>query len=165
MTPHCKSIEGMAQSRNLNVHKMFMGGVDFNDQVIQPYLATRIARHPSTRKSPLISLIWQFIIMLSTVNPLKDLSYSSYQEEIIPALLYQEGPPESIQSDAMRRCHKLNFPDKIPPRKTGQKHKNNVWYAPELEDTPFIIVPSCLSQPGLCIGDCFHRYHPSMQYY
>ena len=68
-------------------YNLFMGGVDFNDQMIEPYLPTRKSRHWYKKVSIyFFSLAFYnsyVIYKKSSENPV---SYLDYQEEVITAL-------------------------------------------------------------------------------
>lgn len=76
-----------------------------------------------------------------------------YQEDIVTTLLYTEGhAPEQIHFNSVIRLHERLFPV-ILPKPQRRCCDNGI-----LCDTRYFC-PQCLSQPGLCIGECFHIYH------
>ena len=102
-----------------------MGGVDFNDQMIEPYLPTRKSRHWYKKVSIFffnLAMYTTYVIYKkSTQNPV---SYLHYQEEVVTALLYPESPPENIRSDCVSRLHECHFPEKSPPpHETGTRRQ------------------------------------------
>lgn len=149
-------------------YNRFMGGVDFNDQKLQPFLATKMSRHWYKKVS---IYLFQLAIYNSYVLYHKSVerpaSFLEFQEDIVRALIYQEGPPpDIIRTDAVSRLYERHFPENIPPTETGRKRQKKCKVCSENGvscDTPFHC-PQCPSQPGLCIGSCFQRYHTLLTY-
>ncbi|XP_040177296.1 piggyBac transposable element-derived protein 4-like [Rana temporaria] len=148
-------------------YNLFMGGVDFNDQMLQPFLATRRSRHWYKKVSIYLfnlAIYNTFVIYrASTVRPL---SFLGYQEEIITALIYPNGPQENLRSDVISRLHERHFPEKLPPRQSGKRcqKKCRMCTRGGVRRDSSYYCPQCPSQPGLCIGECFRRYHTSVHF-
>ena len=148
-------------------YNLFMGGVDFNDQMIEPYLPSRKSRHWYKKVSIyFFSLAFYnsyVIYKKATQNPVP---YLLYQEDVITALLFPEMPPDILRTDCVSRLHERHFPDKIPPRRTGaaRQKKCRVCARGGVRRDTTVYCPDCPSQPGLCLGACFRRYHTIENY-
>ena len=151
----------------IHEYNKFMGGVDFNDQMIEPYLSTR--RSYQWYKKVSIYLfnlaIYNTYVLYRKSTP-RPKSYLYFQEEITTALLYTSNPPATIRSDVVSRLYERHFPDKIPPGPTGRNSPKKCRVCSKdgvRRDTRFHCA-QCPSQPGLCIGGCFRRYHSLLNY-
>ncbi|XP_040210225.1 piggyBac transposable element-derived protein 4-like [Rana temporaria] len=146
----------------------FMGGVDFNDKTLQPFLATKMSSHWYKKVS---IYLFQLAIYNSYVlyrkSTERPASFLTFERDIITALIYQGGPvPDIIQTDVVSRLHGRHFPSDIPPTETGQQGQKKCKVCSENGvscDTP-IHCTQCPSQPGLCIESCFKRYHTLVRY-
>lgn len=103
---------------------MFMGGVDFNDQMLEPYLSTRRTYQWYKKVSIYLfnlAIYNTYVIYRNSTERPKP--FLGYQEEITTALIYLNGPPENIRCDVISGLNERHFPDKIPPRPRGQKRQ------------------------------------------
>ena len=148
-------------------YNKFMGGVDLNDQMLEPYLSTRRSYQWYKKVSIyLFNLAMYNTYVLYRKSTARPKSYLYYQEEVTTALLYPRNPPASIRSDVVSRLYERHFPDRVPPRPTGQKRQKKCWVCSKggvRRDTMYYCA-QCPSQPGLCVVDCFRLYHSSLNY-
>lgn len=148
MTPRWNFTEGAVPFASLPVSLSTIntwGGVDLNDQLLQPYLSTRKSLFWYKKVAIYffhLALLNSFIIyQKSTETPT---TFIKFIEDIVTALIYhQVSQPESIRSDSVSRLHERHFPDHIPPTESGRRQKN-VGCAPkkELGKIPASIVPT-----------------------
>lgn len=161
--------QGLVQKPDcINDYNQFMGGVDFNDQMMQPYRATRRSRFWYKKVSIYLfqlAIYNSFVIYHKSTE--RSGAFLDFQEAIVTELIYHEGSaPENIYSDAVGRLHGRHFPYVITPSETGRRRQKRCRVCSRTgvrRDTRYCC-PQCPSEPGLCIGDCFRRYHTAVQY-
>ena len=148
-------------------YNLFMGGVDFNDQMLEPYLSTRKSRHWYKKVSIyLFNLAIYNTYVIYRKSTRTPLSYLYYQEEIFSSLLYPEDSSDGIRSDCVSRLHERHYIDKLPPHESGRKRQKRCRVCTKAgtrRDTIYYC-PDCPSQPGLCFNQCFRRYHSFLNY-
>lgn len=102
--------------------------------------------------------------MVYTLKILKPLS-DSRSKLSLPLDTRKVFHQKNFCKDAVNRLQESFFSEKVPPKIKVRKCQKKYWVCSrgELDATPFFFIPSS-SQPGLCIGDCFHYCHTSLQY-
>ena len=148
-------------------YNLNMGGVDLNDQLMAPYLVARKARRWYKKVSVYLfqlALLNAFVLYKASGRAG---SFLQFQVEIIRALLYPEGAPAQLSlPDAVSRLHERHFPyafPSTPTQKYPQKRCRVCSKRGFRRDTRFCC-PRCPGQPGLCIGECFERYHTLVEF-
>ncbi|CAI9600260.1 unnamed protein product, partial [Staurois parvus] len=103
-------------------YNLNMGGVDFNDQMMQPYLVSRKAKRWYIKVSVYLfqlAVYNAFVLYKATGH---SGSYLNFQLEINRALLYPEGAaPQTPIPDAVSRLHERHFPDTISGTQTQRR--------------------------------------------
>lgn len=147
-------------------YNLYMGGVDLNDQMLQPYLSTRKSNYWYKKVAFHLFHMAMFnsFVCYQKSPENQPITYLKYIENIVTALIYQQGPaPGSIRSDSVSRLHEQHFPYTIPPAESGRRRQKKCRVCSSRgarRDTSYY----CPSQPGLSIGDCFKNYHTSIRY-
>ena len=150
-------------------YNMYMGGVDLNDQMLQPYLSTRKSKFWYKKVAFYLfhMAMYNSFVCYQKSPQNQPTTYLKYYEDIVDALIYQQGPaPGSIRSDCVSRLHEQHLPYKIPPTESRRRRQKKCRVCSSngvRRDTSYHC-PDCPSQPGLCIGDCFKIYHRSIRY-
>lgn len=152
----------------IHEYNLYMGGVDMNDQMMQPYLATRRSLFWYKKVAVYLMQLAMFnSYIIFSKSTQSSLTYLRFQEDVITALVYPHGQPtQLIRSDAVARLHERHFPDILPPTQTGRKPQKRCRVCTSRgirRDTRYYC-PDCPSQPGLCIGTCYRSYHTSLHY-
>ena len=153
----------------LCVHKynLNMGGLDLNDQLLAPYLVARKARRWYKKAS-----VYLFQLALLSAHVLyrasgRTGSFLKFQEEIVRALLFPDGaPPHLPQPNAVSRLHERHFPYALPstPTQKAPPKRCRVCSKRGFRRDTHCSCPSCPGNPGLCMGECFKRYHSLIEY-
>lgn len=113
-------------------YNLFVGGVDYNDQMMQPHLATR-THHWYKKVSIYLFIFFPFIIpMLSTLNPLKDPNpFSDIRRKLSLPLctrktFHQKPFTYRQHADSMKEIFQIKF----LPEKQAKNLKKKCWVCP-----------------------------------
>ncbi|XP_071972612.1 piggyBac transposable element-derived protein 4-like [Engystomops pustulosus] len=146
-----------------------MGGVDLADQMLQPYSAVRKSK--VWYKKLAINLVQMalynsFVIYKKTGH---QGSYLDYQEKVIKNLIFGDLGSEAratTSSDASRIVAGQHFPSQVPPtaKKARPQKRCRVCYKNGIRKDTGYQCMTCHDQPGLCIHECFRKYHTSLEY-
>ncbi|KAM4702819.1 piggyBac transposable element-derived protein 4-like [Rhinophrynus dorsalis] len=160
------SVRGRAEVTNkpvcIKAYNRHMGGVDLADQLLQPYLIMRKTRAWYKKVAIYLMQIatYNAFILYKKANPGMKLTFLQFQLQVISGILYQDAPaPRAVMEES--RVGATHFIFKIPPTMTQQKPQKRCrvcFKRGQRKETTFYC-PDCPGQPGLCIGDCFKRYH------
>ena len=151
----------------LSVHdyNLHMGGVDFNDQMLAPYLVSRRTRRWYKKVSVyLIQLaVYNSYVLYSKAGRMG--SFLKFQEETISVLLYPGGSVPQVP-DVVSRLHERHFPSVFPgtPSHRSPRKRCRVCSRSGLRRDTTVFCPDCPDQPALCIGECFRKYHTQVHY-
>ena len=141
-------------------YNALMGGVDFNDQMLSPYLVSRRTRRWYKKVSVyLIQLaLYNSFVLYSKAGRTR--SFLKFQEAIIENLLYPGGsvaPSTSVVS----RLHERHFPSVVPGTSTqpSPRKRCRVCSRSGMRHDTRYFCPDCPDHPALCFGECFQKYH------
>ncbi|XP_068113414.1 piggyBac transposable element-derived protein 4-like [Hyperolius riggenbachi] len=158
--------DGVQKPLCIHEYNQYMGGVDFNDRLVQSHLALRKSKY--WYKKVAIYLIQVGIVNFWILHKKSTNSgtYKSFLETIVIALLEPSDEGPSTRSDAVARLSGKHYPVKIPPTackeypqkrcRVCSKQKRRVLSRYHCTDCP--------EKPGLCMKDCFQKYHSSIRF-
>ena len=148
-----------------------MGGVDRQDQLIEPYDCTRKSMK-WTKK------LFFHLMQMSACNAFilqKERgvkSFKEFLEAVILSWLYDQADmPRTIEvdlhDDMVRLSERGHYPFQLPAAQKARPCKPCRVCKKKFgirRDQRFFC-PSCPSQPGLCVGQCFADYHQKVEYW
>ena len=148
-------------------YNLNMGGVDLNDQLMAPYHIARKTR----RWYKKVSLhLFQLALLNAHVvyrASGRNESFLQFQRDIITELLYPGGiVPHHLLPNAVSRLHERHFSYVLPstPTQRAPQRKCRVCTKRGFRRDTRYFCPKCPGNPGLCIGECFERFHTHVNY-
>ena len=144
-----------------------MGGVDRSDQLLEPYDATR---KTMTWYKKLAIHLFQLSMLNAHIVYQKSIAdpkpFMDFTHDVIGGLLFNgDDPEDEPRSESIARITGRHFIERIPPtnKERPQKRCRVCWKNNVRRETRYYC-PQCPSLPGLCLEDCFKKYHTSVKY-
>ncbi|KAM3922132.1 piggyBac transposable element-derived protein 4-like [Leptodactylus fuscus] len=145
-------------------YNKYMGGADKSDQILAFYQATRksIAWYKKVAIHLMQIAVLNAYVVYKTADPGGPLSYLKFQTELITQLVtigYDVEPV--LADDTVLRLTGRHFMSKIPstPTRSHPQKRCRVCSSHGIRKDSRFYCPDCPSKPGLCIDQCYKKYH------
>ncbi|KAJ1154260.1 hypothetical protein NDU88_007014 [Pleurodeles waltl] len=150
----------------------YLGGVDKNDQVLQPYNACR-------KTCTWYKKLFTHLIKMATYNAYvvyhqtttgRLMTFLDFQLSVIESLTAvteEAAASTSYVLEDVARLQERHFADRIPktPKKDRPCSRCKVCLKHGKRQESRYYCPQCPSQPGLCIPTCFTLYHTKAKFW
>ena len=158
---------GGVKPPSIREYNLKMGAVDRHDQMIQPYDATR--KSLKWYKKLCVRFI-QIALLNAHIVARKSGHTSTFLEfmsEVISDLIFSGAAVPDGGDDHTVRLIGGHFMDLIPPtaNKPRPQKKCRVCSAKNIRKDTRYYCPDCPSQPGLCLPQCYRKYHTERHCY
>ena len=147
-----------------------MGGVDKQDQFLQPYSAARKSMKWYKKLAVhliQVALLNAFILKKKTdVN----LTFERFQHDVIADLIFSDGDEDcsnEAKQETLARLTGRHFPELLVPTETWTKPQARcrVCSKKQIRRDVKTICPTCPDKPGLCTSPCFKLWHTKLRYW
>ncbi|KAK3757441.1 hypothetical protein RRG08_038796 [Elysia crispata] len=149
------------------VTKQKPGGVDRIDQLLESYDATRKTVRWYLKLA--IHLIQISILNGWTLYKHKGGKFDFYKfsRNVVAKLVFRDAIISTPENENLSRLTGRHFIFEIPPteKKLRPQKRCRVCYQRKVRRDIRFYCLSCPSQPGLCLGECFQRYHTKEAYW
>lgn len=144
-----------------------MGSVDRHDQLLQPYEAARKTLKWYKKlffRMVQVAMLNSHILFVKAGNKS---TFLDFQKDVVGDWIFGDDGAPSVTDDHVVRLYDRHFVDVLPPteKKVHPQKRCRVCTKKGLRKDTRYYCPDCPSKPGLCLSECFRKYHTERFYW